>query len=155
VKLTETMRLRLWTLTKIPLLFFLRPRVLELSSERCVIRIPLRRRSRNHLGSMYFGALCAGADLAGALMAMRRIDASGSRVSLIFKDVSAQFHKRAEGDVQFACEDGAAIGDLVRRAVESGQREELPVSIVATVPEKLGDEPVASFVLTLSIKRRD
>ena len=104
---------------------------------------------------MYFGALCAGADLAGALMAMRRIDASGARVSLIFKDVSAQFHKRAEGDVRFSCEDGAAIGDLVRRAVESGQREELPVSIVATVPDKLGDEPVASFVLTLSIKRRD
>jgi acyl-coenzyme A thioesterase PaaI-like protein len=155
VKLTETARLRIWTLRKIPLLFFLRPEVVESSGERCVIRIPLRRRSRNHLGSMYFGALCAGADLAGALMAMRRIDASGANISLIFKDVRAQFHKRAEGDVRFSCEDGAAIGDLVRRAMETGQREELPVSIVATVPEKLGDEPVADFVLTLSIKRRD
>lgn len=155
MKLTETTRLRLWTLTKIPLLFFLRPEVLESSGERCVIRIPLSRRSRNHLGSMYFGALCAGADLAGALMAMRRIDASGARVSLIFKDVKAQFHKRAEGDVRFACEDGAAIGDLVCRAVESIQREELPVTIVATVPDKLGDEPVATFVLTLSVRRRD
>jgi acyl-coenzyme A thioesterase PaaI-like protein len=155
VRLTETTRLRLWTLRKIPLLFFLRPQVVEVGSTRCVIRIPLRRRSRNHLGSMYFGALCAGADLAGALMAIRRIDASGARVSLIFKDVRAQFHKRAEGDVQFACEDGAAIGDLVRRAVESGEREELPVAVVATVPEKLGTEPVAEFVLTLSIKRRD
>lgn len=104
---------------------------------------------------MYFGALCAGADLAGALTAMRRIEVSGRKISLIFKDVKAQFHKRAEADVLFDCEDGGAVDDLVRRAIESGEREELPVRIVATVPEKLGSEPVAEFILTLSLKRRD
>jgi len=104
---------------------------------------------------MYFGALCAGADLAGALTAMRRIEESGRKVSLIFKDLNAQFLKRAEADVLFACEDGEAVGALVRRAIESGGREEIPVRIVATVPEKLGDEPVARFELTLSVKHRD
>lgn len=153
--MSETTRLRLWTLAKIPLLFFLRPSVVEASASRTVIRIPLTRRSRNHLGSMYFGSLCAGADLAGALTAMRRIDASGRRISLIFKDVKAQFFKRAEGDVLFACEDGDAVAGLVARAIESGERVELPVRIVATVPDKLGAEPVAEFVLTLSLKRRD
>jgi acyl-coenzyme A thioesterase PaaI-like protein len=153
--MSETTRLRLWTLTKIPLLFFLRPSVVEVSARRTVIRIPLSRRSRNHLGSMYFGALCAGADLAGALTAMRRIEASGRRISLIFKDVQAQFFKRAEGDVLFSCEDGEAVAGLVQRAIESGEREEIPVSVVATVPEKLGSEPAARFVLTLSLKRRD
>jgi len=153
--MTETMRLRLWTLAKIPLLFFLRPSVVEASDRSTVIRIPLTRRSRNHLGSMYFGALCAGADLAGALTAMRRIDASGRHVSLIFKDVTARFLQRAEGDVLFSCEDGEAVAALVRRAIESGEREELPVRIVATVPEKLGAEPAAQFLLTLSLKRRD
>jgi acyl-coenzyme A thioesterase PaaI-like protein len=153
--MSETTRLRLWTLTKIPLLFFLRPSVVEASASRTVIRIPLSRRSRNHLRSMYFGALCAGADLAGALTAMRRIDASGRRISLIFKDVKAQFFKRAEADVLFTCEDGEAVAGLVRRAIESGEREQLPVRIVATVPDKLGSEPAAEFVLTLSLKRRD
>ncbi len=153
--MSETTKLRLWTLSKVPLLFFLRPSVVEAGEARTVIRIPLTRRSRNHLGSMYFGALCAGADLAGALTAMRRIDASGRRISLIFKDLKAQFFKRAEGDVQFCCEDGEAVEELVRRAIESGEREELPVSVVATVPERLGSEPVAEFVLTLSLKRRD
>ena len=153
--MSETMKLRLWTLSKIPLLFFLRPSVVEASEGRTVIRIPLSRRSRNHLGSMYFGALCAGADLAGALTAMRRIDASGRRISLIFKDVKAQFFKRAEGDVLFSCEDGEAVAGLVRRAISSGGREELPVAVVATVPEKLGPEPVAEFLLTLSLKCRD
>jgi acyl-coenzyme A thioesterase PaaI-like protein len=153
--MSETTKLRLWTLAKIPLLFFLRPSVVEADEGRTVIRIPLSRRSRNHLGSMYFGALCAGADLAGALTAMRRIDASGRRISLVFKDVKAQFFKRAESDVLFSCEDGEAVAGLLRRAIESGEREELPVRIVATVPDKLGAEPVAEFVLTLSLKRRD
>lgn len=151
----ETFRLRLWTLFKIPLLFFLRPSVVEVSPRRTVIRIPLSRRSRNHLGSMYFGALCAGADLAGALTAMRRIEASGRAVSLIFKEASARFWKRAEGDVLFVCEDGEGVAALVRRAIETGEREEQPVRIVALVPGKLGDEPAAEFVLTLSLKRRE
>jgi acyl-coenzyme A thioesterase PaaI-like protein len=153
--MSETTKLRLWTFAKIPLLFFLRPSVVEAGEGRTVIRISLSRRSRNHLGSMYFGALCAGADLAGALTAMRRIEASGRRISLIFKDMKAQFFKRAEGDVLFSCEDGEAVAGLLRRAIESGEREELPVRIVATVPDKLGPEPVAEFVLTLSLKRRD
>jgi len=153
--MTETMRLRLWTFLRIPLLFFLRPSVVEASRERTVIRIPLTRRSRNHLGSMYFGALCAGADLAGALTAMRRIEASGRRVSLIFKDVRARFFRRAEGDVVFACEDGAAVAGLVERAIATGEREELPVTILARVPGDPSGEPAAEFVLTLSLKRRD
>ena len=153
--MTETMRLRLWTLFRIPLLFFLRPSVVEVSSERTVVRIPLTRRSRNHLGSMYFGALCAGADLAGALTAMRRIEASGRSVSLIFKDVRARFLRRAEGDVLFTCEDGAAVGALVERAIRSGEREELPVTILARVPGDPAGAPAAEFVLTLSLKRRD
>jgi acyl-coenzyme A thioesterase PaaI-like protein len=153
--MTETMRLRLWTLFRIPLLFFLRPSVVEASAERTIVRIPLTRRSRNHLGSMYFGALCAGADLAGALTAMRRIEASGRRVSLIFKDVRARFLRRAEGDVLFVCEDGAAVAALVARTIESGEREELPVTIVARVPADAAEEPAAEFVLTLSLKRRD
>jgi acyl-coenzyme A thioesterase PaaI-like protein len=153
--MTETLRLRLWTLAKIPLLFFLRPSVVEATAERTVVRIPLTRRSRNHLGSMYFGALCAGADLAGALTAMRRIEASGRKISLVFKDVKAEFFKRVESDALFTCGDGAAVAALVLKAIESGEREELPVRIVATAPDALGDEPAAAFLLTLSIKRRD
>jgi acyl-coenzyme A thioesterase PaaI-like protein len=152
--LSETARLRLWALTKIPLIFFLRPSVVAMSDERCVLKIRLNRRSRNHLGSMYFGALCAGSDLAGALMAIRQIEKSGGGVSLIFKDLKADFLRRCEGDVLFTCEDGAAIRDLVARARASGEREHLPVTVTATVPDKLSQEPAARFVLTLSLKRR-
>lgn len=150
----ETWGVRLWAFLKIRLLFFVRPTVLELDEERCVVRVALNWRTRNHLGSMYFGTLCVGADTAGGLIAFREIEKRGNRVSLIFKDFHAEFLKRPEDDVHFTCTDGAAIRALVHAALETGERQSLPVNIVATVPTKFGDEPVARFVLTMSLKRR-
>jgi acyl-coenzyme A thioesterase PaaI-like protein len=154
-KLRETIFLRLWAFRHIPSLFFLRPSVEEFTSEKVVVRIRLRRRSRNHLGSMYFGALCAGADSAGGLIAMRTIQRRKAKVSLIFKNFQAEFLRRAEGDVHFTCADGEALRSLVDRAIASDERVEATVRVTATVPSLLGDEPVARFILTISLRRRD
>ena len=150
----ETLRVWGFGASKVPLILFVRPRVEELSDERCIVRIPLRYRTRNHLRSMYFGTLCVGADVAGGLMAMRQIEQAGGRMSLIFGDVRGEFLKRVEADAIFRCEDGRAIEGLIRRAQASGERESLPVAITVTVPQKLGEEPAARFVLNLSVKRR-
>ncbi len=150
----DTFYLRAFGLLKVPVLFFISPKVTELSSERCVIQVPLNRRTKNHLNSMYFGVLAAGADCAGGLIAMRQIQEEGNLVSLVFKDFQANFLKRAEGDTLFTCEDGEAIRKLVHKATESGERESMPVRVVATVPSKLGTQPVAEFTLTLSLKRK-
>lgn len=148
-----TLILRTFGFLKIPLLFYVSPTVLEISEERCVVRIKLNRRTRNHLKSMYFGVLATGADCAGGLIAMRQIQSEGNTVSLVFKDFHADFLKRAEGDVLFTCEEGIAIRQLVQKAIQSGERENMPVHVTATVPSRLGNEPVAQFVLTLSLKR--
>ncbi|MEK6579377.1 MAG: PaaI family thioesterase [Bdellovibrionota bacterium] len=151
----ETLKLRTLGFLKIPMLFFASPSVIELTDERCVIKIPLRKITKNHLGSMYFGVLAMGADCAGGLVAWRTIDQRAKgKVSLIFKDFHADFLKRAEGDTFFTCTQGNEIRALVQKAVDSGERQNMPVHITATVPKKLGDEPVAKFVLTLSLKNR-
>jgi acyl-coenzyme A thioesterase PaaI-like protein len=152
--LSETMRLRLWAFTKIPLISWVRPSVVELTEERCEIRVPLTRRTRNHLGSMYFGALCTGADAAAAIIGLKVSQGLGGRISFIFKDVHAEFLKRPEADVHFSCVEGLAIRQLLEKAIASGERENLPVHVVATVPTLFGAEPVARYTLTLSVKRR-
>ena len=149
-----TLGVRFFGLIKIPLLLFVRPSVIELSRERVVVKIPLRRRTQNHLRSMYFGALAIGADCAGGLIAMCLIKASSQNISLVFKTFTAEFLKRAEGDVYFTCDEGRVISDLVTAAIESEERVETPVHVIATVPGKLGDEPVAKFTLILSLKKK-
>jgi acyl-coenzyme A thioesterase PaaI-like protein len=151
--LKETAAVRMLGL-KIPVLLFLGPRVMRLDEKGCSVKIPFGWRSRNHVGSMYFGALCAGADLAGGLPAARLIWNQFKQVSLVFADLKAEFLKRADGDTLFTCEDGYAVDAAVRRADASGERVTLPVQVVATVPDRYGDEPVARFTMGLSLKRR-
>lgn len=150
----ETARVWLFGALKVPMLFWLRPVVLELSDLRCVVKLPLSRKSQNHLRSMYFGALAAGADCAGGLMAMALIQRSNQRIDLSFKDFFADFHKRAMGDTHFICEDGPQIQALVESTLLSGERENLEVTVYAICPDIDPQERVASFRLTLSLKRR-
>ena len=42
----------------------------------------------------------------------------------------------------------------MRKAIETGERVNLPVPVTATVPSVFGDEPVAEFVITLSVKEK-
>lgn len=147
----ETLKIWLFGLTKIRLLFFTRPRVLELNERQCAIYIPLLRRNRNHLRSMYFGVLAVGADVAGGLIAMEAIRKMGNQVSLVFKDFQADFLKRPMSGVTFTCTCGEEIQRLVQKAINSSERENMPVPVIAK--DKEGEE-VARFVLTLSLKKK-
>ena len=95
--LRATLTIRLFGLTKIPLLLYVRPSVVEISDEKVVVKIPLRRRTKNHLRAMYFGALAMGADCAGGLIAMQQIMESRENISLLFKNLSAEFLDFAAG----------------------------------------------------------
>lgn len=148
----ETMALRAFGLAKIPLLLFCSPSVVEATDQACAVKIPLNWRTRNHLGSMYFGALSVGADCAGGLLALLEIRRRKAPVNLIFKDFKAEFLKRPTGDVVFRCTQGEQIRQWVDEALATGERVNGTVNLLATVP-KLGDEPVAKFDLTLSLKK--
>lgn len=151
----QTLGLRFTGWLKIPLLGSVRPSVVTWEEDRCVIRVPLRRWTRNHMNSMYFGALAIGADCAAGIMAVELIRQRKAKVSLIFKSFHAEFLKRPESDVYFICEAGASIRALLDRVLASDQRlaEMIPLTAAVRTPE--GYEPVARFLLELSLKRSE
>lgn len=150
----ETLRVRLWSMQNVFFLWLVRPSVVELSDDRCVVRVPLNWMTRRRdIRAMYLGTLCMGADVAAGLIAFRLATRGNDRVSFVFKDMKAEFLKRAEDDVVFTNDDGPKIQELMARTLASGEREETSVHVVATVPSRLGEEPVARFELTLSLKR--
>lgn len=153
--MNSTAMVRLWALRNVFLLWLISPKILELTNERCVVRVPLNWRTRRRdIHAMYLGTLCMGADVAAGLISFKLVQEQKAKVSFIFKDLKAEFLKRAEGDVVFTNNDGAIVQELMRRTFETGERQEATVHVVATVPSKLGDEPVAKFELTLSLKKR-
>tara|TARA_B100001964_G_C13957985_1_gene476345 strand:+ start:50 stop:523 length:474 start_codon:yes stop_codon:yes gene_type:complete len=143
--------IRLFGLTKVPMIWYCRPKVIEHTDEKIEIKIPLKRKTKNHLGSMYFGVLAVGADITGGFMAMDPIQESGRKIALIFKDFKADFLKRPEGDVHFICNDGLAIKELVDKVANSTERHNYKLNIEAVVPS-ISSEVVAKFELTLSLK---
>ena len=151
-KFKNTLWVRYFAFTKIPMIYYTKPSVVELNEERCIIKIPFLRKNRNHQGSMYFGVLSVGADLAGGIIAMKIIQKSRKNVSLLFKNISGDFLSRVESDAYFICNDGPAISKAVQETIATKERVNLPVTINVKTSLNGGDEPLAKFILTLSLK---
>lgn len=145
---------KLWAFgwLKVPMIAWVRPKVIELNDQRSVIKIALSRRTKNHLRSMYFGALCVGADVTGGIHMMHFLNHQMGKLSFVFKDFSAVFLRRPEADVHFICDNGPLIKETLEKAKLSKDRENALINIIATTPSLSGDEPVARFTLTLSVK---
>jgi hypothetical protein len=150
--LKGTTMLKIFGLTKVPLIFLVNPSVRELTPKKCSIKIPLNLITKNHWGSMYFGTLAIGADCAAGLFAMYKADQiPGAKFSIVFKDFKANFLKRPESDVIFSCTDYEKIDAMLAECKSSGERVTKPIRIEARVPAN-SDELVAEFELGLSLK---
>ncbi len=154
LKLSPTTKLRLFGLTKIPLLFLIRPKVTRLDSDCCEILVPLNKITKNHVGSMYLGTLAIGADAVVAVFALYKGDSHPIKKMIpIFKNFKADFLKRAEHDVVFRCSAGEQIERMINQASETGNRITEDIPIDAYTPAD-NNEIVARFTLGLSIKMK-
>ena len=151
-KFKMTMFIRYFGWSKVPMIFYCRPSVIDISSDSVTVKIPLIRRNKNHVGSMYLGALSVGADITSAMLSLSIIKKSKRKIIPIFKDFHADYLKRAEGDVHFVCNQGLKIKSMIEKTISQQSRVNEKIDVFAYVPSKLGEEIVAKFSLTLSIK---
>ena len=98
---------------------------------------------------MYFGALAIGADVAAGIYAFYCADKLGKPVSFAFKGMKVDFLKRAESAVIFECTEGAVIKEAVEKSLETGDRINRPVKVLAYNNQQ---EVVAEFVMEISVK---
>ncbi len=134
---------------KIPMIGYLSPKVLQVDEKTVRVRIKLRRRSKNHLNSMYFGALAVGADLCAGLHAFYFTEKLSMKVSFAFKSMGGEFLKRAESDVYFVCDEGDLIRNAVECSAKTGDRVNQKVKVVALNNK---NEEVAIFHMESSVK---
>ena len=134
---------------KIPMIGYLRPRLMELTDYHVLVRIKCRRRSKNHLNSMYFGALAVGADISAGIHAFYFAKKHNLKVSFAFKSMHVEFLKRAETDVTFACEQGRLIEEIVLESHQTHTRINRQIEVRAL---NTAGELVATFVMEISVK---
>lgn len=117
----------------IPLAGGLEVRVREVDDSRCVLTMPLKRRTRNHVGSMYFGAQMTLADLAAGVL-LFRLFPPGPYGGLI-KRVEADFLAQAKGTVRCTCwlpDEDAATLEQVRGQPGAKAEAWLPLELADT-----------------------
>ena len=134
---------------KIPLIGYVCPKLLEINDDSVKVKIRLRRKSRNHLKSLYFGALAVGADIAGGIHVFYYSEIMGKKVSFAFKGMKADFIKRAESDVTFESNQGQVIKAGILESIETGERVNKTILVTAF---DSNNEVVATFEMISSLK---
>jgi len=150
-KLLKKTRFQLFLLGKfkIPLIGYTGVRLLDISDTTVKVRVKLKRRTRNHLNSMYFGALAVGADIAGGIHAFYFSNIHQKKVSFAFKGMSCEFIKRAESNCTFVSEDGKKVEAAILKSATTGERiNETTVVNVYNTEQEL----VATFSMIVSVK---
>lgn len=154
LEIQSTWLLRGFSIYKLPLIAFVWPKVIMIDSFKSILEIPLTFRTKNHLNVMYFGALNIGAEVVIAMHVLDEINKSGKKIDFIFKSYKVDFLKRAEADVHFICDMGQEIRALIQQSAETPERCTGVFQSYAVTPSKTGDEKVAVFELTLSVKNK-
>ncbi len=134
---------------KIPMLRFTRVKLVDINDNTAKVSIQLRRRTKNHLNSMYFGALAVGADVAGGIHAFYYAEKMDKKISFAFKGMNAQFIKRAESDCVFISNDGKKVENAVYSSITTQQRVNETTKVIAY---NTSNEIVAEFEMIVSIK---
>ena len=98
------------------------------------------------------GSLVGAADITAGLFAMHIAKQKKCTPSLVFKNVQANFIKRAEAHTLFVCKDRKEIEELIDEALSTNKRCEKTLSVKAYCPKTFANKEIAEFKMTLSIR---
>jgi acyl-coenzyme A thioesterase PaaI-like protein len=134
---------------KIPMLGYTGLKLDDIDDEKAIVKIKLKRRTKNHLNSMYFGALAVGADVSGGVHAFYFAQKHNKKVSVAFKGMSCECIKRAESDCTFISKDGKKVENAILKSIATGDRINDTTHVDVFDAEK---ELVATFEMIVSVK---
>ena len=154
--LRENILLAFWCYVKTPMAAYCRPKIIERTNQKLVVEIKLRRRVNTEFNSMFFAALATGFDITGGMLAQNTLFEKypDHNVGIMYKDAKINFLKRADGDVYFVSEDGDKLNAALEKAISTKERVNVEVNVNAYVHKKSMIDPVATALLTVSMKAR-
>jgi hypothetical protein len=139
-------------LFQVPLNFLTGMRIRELNEESCTVTVPYRWRNKNPFKSTFWAVLGMAAELStGALVKMYTYKLEPS-IAIIVGDCTGEFVAKAMDLTTFVCKDGRRIAATVKKAVKTGEPQEV---LCKTIGYSQEGEEVARFTFTWKMKRRE
>jgi hypothetical protein len=149
--LNHPFKFRLFLLKNLPSAYFAGVRVVDVTKEKCITKVPYKWFSTNPFRSTYFACLSMAAEMSTGVLAMAYTYGLQPSVSMLVTSIEGRFHKKATGITFFSCDEGDKIQQVVQQAYENNESQQIIVSSKGT--NKSG-ELVAEFFITWSFKRK-
>jgi len=108
----------LWNL---PLAFFARLRVDEMSMQKASISLPYNYLNKNPFRSIYFADLSMAAELSTGILAMAHVEKNPIPVSMLVLGVKAEFVKKAKTRIIFTCFQGELLEKTISQSIAENE----------------------------------
>ena len=124
-------------------------KVETLTDARSQASLPLKRRTKNHVGSVYFGAQMTLMEITMGLVLFRHFPPGP--YGMLVNRVEADFHAKAKGSVRAVCEPGSVVEEL-RRALDASAERKAEAWVTVRLVD-LQDKPITTARFLAAVKR--
>ncbi len=118
-------KLNTYTMFKLPAAYLCGVRTKHIDNEKCIVGVKFKWINKNPFKSMFWAVQGMAAEFSSGALMITKIQESGKRVSMLVTSNNATFTKKAIGKIRFTCNDGKAIDDVLKKAIETGEGQTL------------------------------
>ncbi len=151
MKQLKPTRINAFLLMKLPSAYFCGVRLKSLNSESAITTVRHKWFNQNPFGSIYFAVQAMAAELSTGAIVMQAIQESGKSVSMLVASNSSTFAKKARGKINFVCNDGLAVQQILDHAITSGDGKSIWTRSIGTDE---GGDIVSEFKFEWTLKVR-
>ena len=134
---------------KLPAAYLCGVRTKHIDNEKCIVGVKFKWINQNPFKSMFWAVQGMAAEFSSGALMITKIQESGKRVSMLVTSNNATFTKKAIGKIRFTCNDGKAIDEVLKKAIETGEGQTLWMQSVGINEEGI---VVSTFNFEWSVK---
>ncbi len=150
-QITNPVKFKLFTLTKLPMAFFSGLKVTTLEPNTAAVSVRFKWINQNPFKSIYFAVLSMAAELSTGVLAFAQIYKRKPSISMLVVKLEAEFYKKAVGKIVFTCNDGNKVIAAIEETIVTKQG----ITVACTSIGKDEEEnEVAKFIFTWSFKSK-
>ncbi len=142
-------KLNTYTMFKLPAAYLCGVRTKHIDNEKCIVGVKFKWINQNPFKSMFWAVQGMAAEFSSGALMITKIQESGKRVSMLVTSNNATFTKKAIGKIRFTCNDGKAIDEVLKKAIETGEGQTLWMQSVGINEEGI---VVSTFNFEWSVK---
>jgi hypothetical protein len=137
---------------KLPSAWWCGVRLSELTDQYAVTVVRYRWINQSPFRSMFWAVQGMAAELATGALVSREIRKSGRGISMLVLKNKAHFTKKARGRISFRCDDGARLGETLKKVLDSDKGETIWMRAIGR--DETGDV-VSEFHFEWTLKARN